>query len=345
MVKTCGDCKEIKDCKDFSKSCTTKDGLQWSCKTCQASREQARNRTFIGALQVLVKSARASAKRRGRSGRHEAAMVDIDRAYLVQLWEQQQGRCYYSDIPLSLEAGIWQVSLERLNQSQGYMKGNVVLCCLAFNTFRQWSVEVVKELVRVYICADKTPIVFRRMNDKPKTSSKSPEDRMIGGLTHVCCYSCREYKPYTDFLAKRSYGCAICRTKHLKEKRMSLEGRLDVLIGAAKQHTNSRNKILGRGMQEFDIDRPYLIHLLESQGGRCSMSGVPLEFKSNLQFSVSLDRIDSKIGYVKGNVRLVAVIFNSTDNTAKQGSRTGFWAWNAERYEFFINHARLKFGI
>lgn len=342
-MKTCGDCKETKDCKNFSKSCTTKDGLQWSCKTCQASRELARNRTFIGALQVLVKSARASAKRRARSGRHEAAMVDIDRAYLVQLWERQEGKCYYSNIPLSLEIGIWQVSLERLDQSAGYIKGNVVLCCLAFNTFRQWTVEIVRELVEVHLSADKQPIVFNRRVKKAKTYSKSPEDRIVDGLTYICCYSCREYKPSTDFLAKRGYGCATCRAEHLKEKRLTLEGRLDQMLGGARAGIKKRNQNKNRRHLDFNLTRDDLLQLLQTQNGRCAISMVPLELGTNSQLSVSIDRLDVNVGYTAGNVRLVSALFNPTDSTARNKSQEGIWGWTEERYNFFIQHARQKF--
>ncbi|NBS68000.1 hypothetical protein EBT31_03675, partial [bacterium] len=48
----------------------------------------------------------------------------------------QEGKCYYSGIPMSFEKqSKWKASLERLDPLKGYVSGNVVFICWEFNTF------------------------------------------------------------------------------------------------------------------------------------------------------------------------------------------------------------------
>lgn len=58
----------------------------------------------------------------------------------------------------------------------------------------------------------------------------------------------------------------------------------------------------------FDIDHEFLLALYELQAGRCAISGRDLVVGAMAKVqpgSLSVDRIDPKLGYTKGNVRLV----------------------------------------
>ncbi len=92
----------------------------------------------------------------------------------------------------------------------------------------------------------------------------------------------------------------------------------------------------------FDITKDDLIQLLEVQGRRCAISKIPLAYGPKMQNSTSLDRKDVEVGYVKGNVQLVAAIFNPMDNTAIQKDQSGVWGWTEERYAYFMEHAKAK---
>lgn len=66
---------------------------------------------------------------------------------------------------------------------------------------------------------------------------------------------------------------------------------------------------------EFNLDLKYLFNLWDEQDGRCAVSN--RKFKLTIDSedrrekdAPSLDRIDSKIGYLKGNVRLVTLHTN-----------------------------------
>ena len=62
--------------------------------------------------------------------------------------------------------------------------------------------------------------------------------------------------------------------------------------------------------REFNIDLPYLLELLELQEYCCALSGIKLTHQLHDLRAVSIDRIDSSIGHIKGNVQLTCQLFN-----------------------------------
>ena len=61
---------------------------------------------------------------------------------------------------------------------------------------------------------------------------------------------------------------------------------------------------------EVDIDLEYLKELYDSQAGKCAISGIEMTYDSYTSNNISPDRIDTRIGYVKGNIHLVCNIIN-----------------------------------
>lgn len=59
-----------------------------------------------------------------------------------------------------------------------------------------------------------------------------------------------------------------------------------------------------------DVDWEYLFDIWVEQNGQCRYSGMPLSTEANHPHKVSLDRINSDMGYVKGNVQLVSASVN-----------------------------------
>ena len=62
--------------------------------------------------------------------------------------------------------------------------------------------------------------------------------------------------------------------------------------------------------RDFDIDREYLLDLLKLQNGRCAATGNKLTHIHGDINCISIDRIDSSIGHVKGNIQLVCQGYN-----------------------------------
>lgn len=66
-----------------------------------------------------------------------------------------------------------------------------------------------------------------------------------------------------------------------------------------------------------------LREIYDSQGGRCALSGMPLDIaeapshanrRPSGPWKISIDRLDNSLGYVKGNVRLVTQMANLCRN-------------------------------
>ena len=56
---------------------------------------------------------------------------------------------------------------------------------------------------------------------------------------------------------------------------------------------------------DITIDFDYLWGLWETQDGKCALSKLPMVHEFNNLCSISVDRVDSELGYAKGNVQLV----------------------------------------
>jgi hypothetical protein len=101
-----------------------------NCVSCEnlKKRNHYKNKPF----NTLAREASKRAKKKNLA-------CSIDESFLEQLWQQQKGQCYWSKQPMCLELtkGLPnQVSVDRLDNSKGYTKDNVVLVSLAMNYCR-----------------------------------------------------------------------------------------------------------------------------------------------------------------------------------------------------------------
>lgn len=63
--------------------------------------------------------------------------VDLDRAYLLDLWNQQSGKCALTGLPMVHQFGSPRsASIDRIDSSKGHIKGNVQIICLAINRMK-----------------------------------------------------------------------------------------------------------------------------------------------------------------------------------------------------------------
>ena len=86
-----------------------------------------------------------------------------------------------------------------------------------------------------------------------------------------------------------------------------------------KLRPNQKNK----NKKRCNIDIRYLINLLKLQEERCAATGLKMTHKHNSCFAVSIDRINSAKGHIKGNIQLVCQFYNlgkkdSTDEEARK---------------------------
>ena len=70
---------------------------------------------------------------------------------LIELWEKQKHRCFYSGIPMTFDKNdkLHLVSIDRVDSSIGYTKENIVLCTYAFNSFKfNYDVETIVKFIQ-----------------------------------------------------------------------------------------------------------------------------------------------------------------------------------------------------
>lgn len=80
----------------------------------------------------LIDSSKQLAKRYGKD-------IDIDVDYILELYEKQNQKCYWFNIklePSTISKYPAKPSIDRLDCKKGYIKGNVVISCMAANLGR-----------------------------------------------------------------------------------------------------------------------------------------------------------------------------------------------------------------
>jgi len=98
------------------------------------------------------------------------------------------------------------------------------------------------------------------------------------------------------------------------------------LVHHVTKKTNQRNKRISEGKdRRVDIDYDYMLNIYKDQDGKCALSGLPMSHQYHDLYSMSVDRIDSSIGYIKGNVQLVCKAVNLMKNNDSNEAVTDFF--------------------
>jgi hypothetical protein len=127
------------------------------------------------------------------------------------------------------------------------------------------------------------------------------------------CFKCKDTKSFDLFFrhGQTSDGyhswCKTCCTNGNKKSRQKLnstiEGRAKVFLRNAKNSALKRN-------QEFSIAVEDIVKCWDQQLGFCAYSGRKMTLDAGLLSTVSIERIDSKIGYTTENTILVCQAIN-----------------------------------
>ena len=117
---------------------------KYVCRECHNAKSRIASRkvasTLKGHLHFALKDIKNNRKRNKR-------ITDIDLEYLLKLYEFQKGRCAISNIEMTIGFGDsdyngiqhtkpYNISIDRLDNSKGYLKGNVILICTSVNMFK-----------------------------------------------------------------------------------------------------------------------------------------------------------------------------------------------------------------
>lgn len=154
VVRTCGKCGASKLISKFHKDKTKKFGVSSTCKDCATAQSR---KYYLANTEHIKESARRYGKtyvpKYGRyidsrlknlhtkaKGRTKEFSIPLE--YMFELWENQNGQCAYTKLPLLATANQFNtVSLDRVDSSKGYVVGNVQLVCAAINKMKQEYTE------------------------------------------------------------------------------------------------------------------------------------------------------------------------------------------------------------
>lgn len=110
------------------------------------------------------------------------------------------------------------------------------------------------------------------------------------------CLKCKqEYGPNTGTDIARSPYSKCCPRRH--DEKANYKGYRLITGSKMTQYKDSARR---RGL-DFSVDAEYLWQVWEKQGGKCAYTGLTIQLNGD----ASLDRIDSSLGYVHGNVHWV----------------------------------------
>lgn len=101
-----------------------------------------------------------------------------------------------------------------------------------------------------------------------------------------------------------------------KNKVCGITGDMWYKITSMKVHNRIKRNNL-----EFNVTKEYLNDLFSKQGGKCNLSGLDITFPKSWNdktYTASLDRVDSSIGYIVGNVQWVHKHINVMKNIYPQ---------------------------
>lgn len=132
------------------------------------------------------------------------------------------------------------------------------------------------------------------------------------------CYSCREYlgeglfnehaqEKYRNGKCKLCKDCKRARRIELNNQ-TSLEAN-PILVDRLRTASKRARKL----NLVFDLDENFIKQLLVKQNYTCALSGLGLTFvmgQGRIPTNISIDRIDSQLGYTTDNVQLVCAAMN-----------------------------------
>ena len=347
-TKICPTCHTEKRHEDFSKYHKTSDGLQHECKACNSNTKMLYRKSLNGVLRGLFQHAKSNSKARAKNGRTDVGADELEFSDLEHLWNQQNGVCFYSNLPMNYNRNEWKISLERINPKIGYIKGNIALICLELNHSSNWSFDKINEMVTILDKnIDESFVSFDINMDKDKKNRTKIIKQVINGEDYYNCTYCNLIKHVDEFPSRINNGCIDCSKILQKQFLETPRGKLLSLINSGKWNSKIRAKVGNINRESsMDIDFEFLVNLYNEQKGLCAYSKIPLQFGSYLDknWTISLERIDVSKGYMKDNVCLICYEFNTMDSSLvyKNNEDTGNSGWTREKFNVFLNSVKMR---
>lgn len=321
------------------------------CVACERKRVFKLRSTFDGFFKSMARAMISSSDGKTKKGRIDAGICEIDHIYLKQLYDDQNGCCYYSGIKLSpIPLSDWQASPERLDTNLGYIEDNVKLICLEFNVGRAlWSkekIKLAKIMSKKKVDQDELKDLIdvtksnKRIVKKRKGVIRKIKDGDDNDPTTYECLDCHEFYTEDKFRKKGDLvfnQCQFCKNINNKNYKSTTKGFIIKSLDCAKRRAESKSSKRNDTSNEFNLTLESICDKILEQKGKCYYSGIPLVFQQNSEWMCSFERLDSSCGYTNDNVVLICLEFNSIDRTptsVNEGTGSSQWSKKKVKYLF-----------
>ena len=340
--RICMKCTVDKDLNDdFSKNSRLDSGREYTCKECKNQQLHEYNSTSDGCIKRSVNNCKSSAKSRGKRGRIGASECTLTEYQVKEMFKKQGGLCHYYKSPLVYTMCGDKMSIERLDNTKGYTEENCVLVCQLANGFAQTTLKNIKDAMDFVELTEEEKINLEKYDlTKPPLKKRVKIEEKINdeGIKTYNCTFCGERKTIDQFGKAYNNGCKNCinNVEYIKPYNT-----IERMCKNAKNNSKARTA-KGRPNMVFEITIDDFIDIFKKQYGLCAISHMLLEFHNG---NISIDRIDTSIGYTKVNTQLVRSQYNTGDRSAvliKRKGESGIFDCGWTREKFLIKIEGLK---
>jgi hypothetical protein len=162
---------------------------------------------------------------------------------------------------------------------------------------------------------------------KPRRKIKKKLDCFGDLVEHVQCGTCKKWLPATTQFFSANSGkpmglnsmCKACHNAYIQNRRATAGTKVWFSAKAAQARKRAKSKGFPFDLKYEDLECPT----------HCPMSGMKLDYGlfaggKKRPHSASLDRIDSSLGYIRGNVRVTSWIANYWKSDYKEEEFLGY---------------------
>ena len=133
-MKTCTRCGQTKPLSEFGKHGITKDGLNDWCKECNAERGRLWRKTPLGIFTMI----------KARNAYYDDHPFNISKEDFIEWYVGAPKICVYCDAPEGISVPFYKkygaqadrLSIDCIDNSTGYVKGNLALACNRCNSIK-----------------------------------------------------------------------------------------------------------------------------------------------------------------------------------------------------------------
>jgi len=347
FTKFCNGCKYDCPLPNFHKNSRNKYEFSYRCRNCENNHARLYSNTVSGYILGLVSGARRRSKDRNATGRKFRGSFELTTEYITTLMSDSPFMKILPNLQLFAEVGHdWQITLDRIDDDEDYTIENTRFAPLELNGRTKWTEDKLKDVLVLAYSEKLSEIkIESKIEEKYHRRTREYTGKLQDDEECIRCRFCGKWTWVRDMHNKDSGECKLCRLKYTYSKLATLTGKIRQLSQTCRGNAKKRSSDAKRG--ECDLDFDDLLEIYREQGGLCYYSGIPFQFGlyEETWWIPSAERLDVSKGYVKDNVVLVCLEFNTQDytNNRKYESQ-GSGAWNKEKFKVFYKAIEEYYG-